>query len=170
MAIRGEEQNTMAAAISCSSSASVDLQDDETDGIPLSLPRRWMRPLSFALHARRRMRLHSLTDHARGQGARRNVEPDAVTYVLEHGRMIRRTGVIFYFLGRKDVPPSDRCMSWATRLEGTTVLQAANGAVITVYRNREGLRTIQRKMKYRLPDLAAWPEDAELRQLRGLWY
>lgn len=93
------------------------------------------------------------TRHARKRGARRNVAPDAVEYVMAYGRMIQRTGVTFYFLGRRDIPPRDRRASWASRLEGTIVLQAPGEDVITIYRNRRGLRVIQRKMKYRLATL-----------------
>ena len=59
---------------------------------------------------------------------------------------------MFFFLGRRDIPACDRCASWAARLEGTIVIVAPDGAVITVYRNRGGLRPIARKMKYRLPE------------------
>lgn len=100
-------------------------------------------PLSFT-------RLTRLTRHARKRGARRNVAPDAVEYVLAHGRMVQRTGVMFFFLGHRDIPPSDRGASWAARLEGTIVIVSPDGAVITVYRDRRGLRPIVRKMKYRL--------------------
>ncbi|MGZ3602007.1 MAG: DUF4258 domain-containing protein, partial [Ktedonobacterales bacterium] len=93
------------------------------------------------------------TRHARKRSARRNVAPDAVDYVMAYGRMIQRTGVTFYFLGRRDIPPDDRRASWAARLEGTIVLQAPDEDVITIYRNRRGLRTIRRKMKYRLATL-----------------
>ncbi|HEU4782049.1 MAG TPA: hypothetical protein VFS83_01785 [Ktedonobacterales bacterium] len=92
----------------------------------------------------------SFTWHARRRGARRNVAPDAVDYVLAHGRMIQRTGVMFYFLGWRDIPPRDRRASWASRLEGSIVIVASDGAVITIYRNRRGLRTIARKAKYQL--------------------
>lgn len=92
----------------------------------------------------------SFTWHARKRGARRNVAPDAVDYVLAHGRMIQRTGVMFFFLGWRDIPPCDRSASWASRLEGSIVIVAPDGAVITIYRNRRGLRTIARKMKYHL--------------------
>lgn len=102
----------------------------------------------------------SLTRHARRRGARRNVAPDAVEYVLAHGRMVRRTGVMFYFLGRRDIPACDRCASWATRLEGVIVVVAPDGGVITVYRNRQGLRAIERKMKYRLFERNACVGDA----------
>lgn len=90
------------------------------------------------------------TRHARRRSARRNVAPDAVEYVLAHGRLLHRTGAEFYFLGRRDIPPCDRCASWASRLEGTIVIIAASGDVVTIYRNRHGLRPIARKMKYRL--------------------
>lgn len=102
----------------------------------------------------------SLTRHARRRSARRNVAPNAVEYVLAHGRMVRRTGVRFYFLGRRDIPACDRCASWATRLEGVIVVVAPEGGVITVYRNRHGLRAIERKMKYRLFERNACADDA----------
>ena len=92
----------------------------------------------------------SFTRHAHRRSARRNVAPDAVDYVLAHGRMMQRTGVMFFFLGRRDIPSCDRCASWASRLEGTIVIVAENGDIVTVYRNRQGLRQIARKMKYRL--------------------
>ncbi len=92
----------------------------------------------------------SFTRHARRRSARRNVAPDAVDYVLAHGRMIQRTGALFYFLGRRDIPPCDRRASWVSRLEGSIVIVSSDGDVITIYRNRRGLRSIARKMKYRL--------------------
>ena len=94
----------------------------------------------------------SFTWHARRRSAHRNVAPDAVDYVLAHGRMIQRTGVMFFFLGWRDIPPCDRRASWASRLEGSIVIVAPDGAVITVYRNRRGLHTIARKMKYQLDE------------------
>src|SRR5690348_10317097 len=104
----------------------------------------------------------SFTQHARKRGARRNVAPDAVDYVLTYGRMIRRTGAMFYFLGRRDIPPCDRRASWASRLEGSIVIVAPDGAVITIYRNRRGLHSIARKMKYQLGvDTHSSTRDAE---------
>lgn len=86
--------------------------------------------------------------HAARQAARRNIAPEALEYVLTYGRRIQRTGVTFYFLGRRDLPAADRPASWASRLEGTVVLLANDGQVITVYRHRRALRRIQRKQKY----------------------
>jgi hypothetical protein len=89
--------------------------------------------------------------HAHGRAARRNLAPDAVHYALTHGRQVQRTGVTFYFLGWRDMPETDRRASWAARLEGIVVLVAPDGEVVTVYRNCRALRTILKKMKYRLP-------------------
>ncbi len=93
-----------------------------------------------------------LSNHAACRAARRNLVPDAVEYVLTHGRCLQRSGVTFYFLGRRDLPPADHQSSWASRLEGTVVLMGRGGEIITVYRNRNALPTIRHKMKYRLAD------------------
>lgn len=91
-----------------------------------------------------------LSRHALTRTARRNVVPDAVEYVLAHGRRLQRTGVTFYFLGERDIPPADRRAAWATRLVGTVVLMGRDGEIITVYRNQRALPAIRRKLKYRL--------------------
>jgi hypothetical protein len=117
-----------------------------------------------------KLRPESFTKHARKRAARRNLAPNAVDYVLAHGREIHRTGVSFYFLGRSDMPPADRRHSWASRLEGTIVLVALDGAVITAYRNRRGLRAILRKMKYRLLEITpCCTDDADWRDAQVEW-
>lgn len=88
--------------------------------------------------------------HAMRRGARRNVVPDAVEYVLAYGRVLHRTGIIFHFLAARDVPAEDRHAQWAARLVGTVVLTGPDGAVITVYRNQRALPAIRRKVKYRV--------------------
>lgn len=138
----------MAALNRWASGNTVEAQNDEPDHVTAGTRHR-RRPLSLTAHGRRR-------------GARRNVAPEAVDYVLAHGRMIQRTGVTFCFLGRRDMPTADRSASWASRLEGTIVLMAADGVVITVYRNRRGLRAIHRKLKYRIPDLNCRMEEADV--------
>ena len=90
-----------------------------------------------------------LTYHGLRRTAQRNLAPDQVAYTLAHGRRVRRTGVDFYFLGARDLPPADRRDARRARLIGT-VLIVKNGAVITAYRNPDALRCIKRKLKYRL--------------------
>lgn len=133
------------------SGATMETQGDELNDVPSG--------------TRHRKRPVSLTAHARRRAARRNVAPDAVDYVVSHGRMIQRTGVTFFFLGRRDMPPADRSASWASRLEGTIVLLAPDGVVITVYRNRRGLRAILRKLKHRIPDLHQRPDVTDVTPL-----
>ena len=92
-----------------------------------------------------------LTNQAEYRAARHNIPLAALEYILTYRRRIRRTGVTFYFLGRRDVPAADRQVSWVSQLEGTVVLMSGDGAILTVYRHRKALPTIRRKMKYRLP-------------------
>ncbi len=91
-----------------------------------------------------------LTGHARQRCARRNLPLDAVRYVMTYGREYHRTGVIFYVLRRRDIPPEDLRLAWVARLEGAVALVAGDGVVITLYRNPTATRAILRKMKYRL--------------------
>ena len=92
-----------------------------------------------------------LPHHAERRTARRNIPPEALECVLTYGRRFQRTGVTFYFLGRRDVPAPDRQVSWVTQLEGTVVIMSSEGEILTVYRHRKALPMIRRKMKYRLP-------------------
>lgn len=58
-----------------------------------------------------------LSHHAERRAARRNIPPAALEYVLTHGRRIQRTGVTFYFLGRRDLLAADRQISWVSQME-----------------------------------------------------
>lgn len=91
-----------------------------------------------------------LSHHAGRRTARRNIEPEALEYVLTYERRIQRTGVTFYFLGRRDLPAADRKASWAARLEGTVALMSSDGQLITVYRQHKALRSIPCKLKYHI--------------------
>lgn len=95
-------------------------------------------------------RITRFSSHARLRSARRNVARNAAEYVLIHGRSIQRTGVMFVFLGWRDIPWEDRCDSRVARLAGTILIVAEDGSIVTLYRNSRGWRTICRKMKYRL--------------------
>ena len=92
----------------------------------------------------------SYSGHALRRMAQRNFSFDEVNYIIRHGRRIRRTGVIFCFLGGKDIPDEDRKCDKYTRLEGSTVLMHVGNdtiSVITVYQNKSALKTIRRKIK-----------------------
>lgn len=88
------------------------------------------------------------TEHARLRAAQRNLALDAVRYVMAYGREIRRTGVTFFILTRRDIPAEDLRLAQIARLEGSVALVAHDGAIITLYRNPASVRTILRKAKY----------------------
>jgi hypothetical protein len=86
--------------------------------------------------------------HASRRAAQRNLA-GAIEYIVTWGRPVQRTGVCFYFLGRRDIPAQHRHLPQITRLEGSVALVSPDGEVITLYRNVGALRDIQRKLKYR---------------------
>lgn len=82
--------------------------------------------------------------HAVERMAQRNLKPSEVELVIRYGQLIRRTGVEFYFLGKRNIPSNLRKL--ASRLIGTTVI-FYNHKVRTAYRNRVAVRQIRRKPK-----------------------
>ncbi|MFI5278239.1 MAG: hypothetical protein ACHQ1E_13290 [Ktedonobacterales bacterium] len=102
--------------------------------------------------------------HASRRAAQRNLA-GAIEYILTWGRLIQRTGVRFYFLGRRDIPAQHRHLPQIARLAGSVALVSSDGEVITLYRNVGALRDIQRKLKYRFtpryPLIGADRADAE---------
>ena len=93
------------------------------------------------------------SDHARLRSAQRNLSDGAEAYIMTWGRVFYRTGVLFYFLGEKDIPAQHRRMPEIMRLAGAVVLVSRDGEIITTYRRADASRVIQRKMKYRIiPD------------------
>lgn len=88
------------------------------------------------------------THHSDRRAAQRNLV-GAIDYIMAWGRLIHRTGVRFYFLGRRDIPPQHRHLPQIARLAGSVALVSPDGEIITLYRNVDALRDIERKMKYR---------------------
>lgn len=88
--------------------------------------------------------------HAHIRCAQRQIHPDSVAFIKKHGQKIRRTGIIFYFLRRRDIPETLRCDDQFAKLEGATLLISQDGTLITAYRNPKGLKAILKKTPYRL--------------------
>lgn len=91
------------------------------------------------------------TVHACRRAAQRNLTKDALRYIMTYGREYHRTGVSFFALARRDIPPEDLRLPWVARLEGAVALVSADGAVITLYRDPNSFRAILRKAKYYAP-------------------
>ena len=94
-----------------------------------------------------RINKYRISKHAARRMAQRNLSVGDVALVLRFGRREHRTGVKFFFLGERDVPPGQE--QELERLIGTTVV-AADECILTVYRNERALAQIKRKLKWRL--------------------
>ncbi|MFO7166886.1 MAG: DUF4258 domain-containing protein [Chloroflexota bacterium] len=93
-----------------------------------------------------------LTHHARTRQAQRNVSDDDVAFVLDHGRGIRSGGALHVFLGRRDMPKEPELYRRYAHLEGVVLVLDDTGdapVLLTVYRNRGGLKAIRAKAKHR---------------------
>lgn len=91
----------------------------------------------------------TLAAHARLRLAQRNLSPAQVDYVLEHGVEVQRTGVTFYILRERDVPPAHRRCDTYAKLAGTVVLVAPHGTLVTAYRHQNAHHHVSKKRKYR---------------------
>ncbi len=89
------------------------------------------------------------TAHARRRCAQRNLSLEAVDYVLANGAAVDRTGVTFYVLRERDLPPAHLRADAVTKLVGTTLLVARDGALITAYRRPDAYRHARKKAAYR---------------------
>ncbi len=91
------------------------------------------------------------TGHAVRRQAQRNLSDQDIQFVLEHGRHMRRAGVLHISLGRRDIPSDKVTQKRFSRLEGTTIVvddTRDETIVITAYRNRNGFKKIRAKAKY----------------------
>lgn len=85
-------------------------------------------------------------EHALLRMAQRNISKADVLRVIKVGEKIHRTGVVFFFMGNKNIP--DGKEKTFESLVGTTVIQFGN-KIRTVYRNSKAIRKIKRKPKRR---------------------
>ena len=88
--------------------------------------------------------------HAKRRMAQRNVSIGNIEFVLKNGQWLHRAGVVFVFLGSRDIENIQETKQEYARLEGTIVVLSRDGSrIITVYRNRQqGLRKIKQKENY----------------------
>ena len=88
-----------------------------------------------------------LSTHALKRISQRGISPEVIKIVLKHGTKIHRAGVLFVFMRAKDIPEGIQ-PSVAERLDGLIVVASSDGSkIITVYRNRKGLKEIKKKLK-----------------------
>jgi len=88
--------------------------------------------------------------HAMKRMAQRNLKPRDIAIVIRFGRKLYRTGVQFFFLGKRDLPRgSERELE---KLVGATVV-ASGDHILTAYRNKKAVGRIKRKLKWELAGL-----------------
>ena len=86
-----------------------------------------------------------LSEHAYLQACRRRIPLSHISLAVERGtRIYQDDGATLHHLGRRMLP-SELPHSLAARLEGTTVVRAHDGAVITVYRTHRIPRLMRRR-------------------------
>jgi hypothetical protein len=91
-----------------------------------------------------------LSRHAKHRSAQSNLLAHDLELVRRYGVLERRTGVLFYFVRKRDVERYRGIEPRLVRLEGVVMIMSLDGVVITVYRNRNALKQIRRKPKSRL--------------------
>lgn len=92
----------------------------------------------------------NLTKHALKRIESRRLTLLAVTAALDYGRVVHVRGAEIHAIGRKEV---EQCSRWGLDLsahEGVQVICTAEGAVMTVYRNRDfrGLKPRRRHSRF----------------------
>jgi len=92
-----------------------------------------------------------LTRHAGERMGTRGFSLDTVRAVLDLGRITQIRGATIYAVGRKEIARHSADGKDLTRLDGVQVVCSDDGAVMTVYRNRDlrGLRPGRRSRRSR---------------------
>lgn len=93
----------------------------------------------------------AVTRHAHARQAQRSLTDDEVAFIFDYGRYVRSGGALHVFLGRRDIPAERTICRQYQHLEGAILVVNDRGdtpVLITVYRNRRGLKDIRRKAKY----------------------
>ena len=93
----------------------------------------------------------NLTRHAWERMCGRSLSPAAIRLVLNYGRTAYVRGATIYCVGRKEIERYRQDGIELSALEGVQVVCTDNGAILTVYRNRDlrGLRAPARPLHRR---------------------
>lgn len=102
-------------------------------------------------------RSYRLTRHAARRAAQAGYRLSDVAYILAHGRSIHRTGALFKWLGRVDIPLADRANARLWRLAGTVLVIEGQTDIVTAYHTgKRGLRKLCKKPKRRTAKYQRW--------------
>jgi hypothetical protein len=92
----------------------------------------------------------TLTKHAVERMERRGLSSVAIAAVIGYGRVVRARGAEIHAIGRKEVEFYERTGIHLSCYEGIQVVCSPDGAILTVYRNRNfrGLRPRNGRRRY----------------------
>ena len=89
-----------------------------------------------------------LSRHARRRGAQSNLSDRDIELVRRYGVLEHRTGVRFYFVGKREVERYRDVEPRLAKLHDIVMIVSSDDfVVITVYRNHNALKDIRRKSK-----------------------
>jgi len=92
----------------------------------------------------------ALSRHARQREAQSNLSDRDLELVRKYGVLEHRTGVRFYFVGRREVDRYRHVEPRIAKLHDIVLIVSCDDRmVITLYRNRNALKEIRRKSKTR---------------------
>lgn len=108
-----------------------------------------------------------ITEHAELRLHQRGIQEADLSLLFEYGTQVYNGGALFIFMRKRDIP-MDLATVKQKKLEGlTAILDADTLDLISVYKNKRGLREIQRKVKY---DSSPRSIAAEYRpRIKDLW-
>lgn len=92
----------------------------------------------------------TLTNHAKERMATRGLRADAIDAALAYGRVVYVRGADIYAIGRKEIARYAEEGIDLSSYDGVQVVVTADGAILTVYRNRSFNRLRDRRA-YRRP-------------------
>lgn len=99
--------------------------------------------------------IHDFTSHAWERMSARGFSPSGIHSVLMYGRVAHARKAMIHVVGRKEVARYRRVGVDISDLEGVHVVCSTDGAIITVYRNKD-LRGIRPRRRHANRPTARW--------------
>ena len=98
------------------------------------------------------MLIEKISKHALARVAQRNFHKDEISFILRFGQRIYNGGALFVFLGKHNLPTECLKEDKYAKLEGSTLVISGDGTcLITIYKNKKGLKKIKKKLKRFIP-------------------
>lgn len=89
----------------------------------------------------------SLTSHCETRMAQRGITYENVLMAMEYGRMVFKQGLTFYVVTRRSLPKG-MDSSLASKLDNLVIVVSGDGAIITCYKSKNGIKHIRRKSNH----------------------